>query len=148
MVKTNRNEQIIRPGDVRIKDFAEVSEGFTYELMMEEAARCIDCKTAPCTKGCPVGVKIPQFIKCLQQGDLDGAVRTIKIDNNLPSICGRVCPQEKQCEELCVRKLKLGGSVAIGGLERFVGDYALANGEVAAPSTKKLDYKEIGRAHV
>ncbi len=141
MVKTERNNVIVRDGDVRIKDFAEVSEGFTYELMKAEAERCINCKNAPCTKGCPVGVKIPQFIKCLQEDDLDGAVRAIKIDNNLPSICGRVCPQEKQCEELCVRKLKLGGSVAIGGLERYVGDYALAKNEKAVPSTIKLDYK-------
>lgn len=141
MVNTNRNHVITRDSMERIKDFKEVSQGFTYELMKAEAERCIDCKNAPCTKGCPVGVKIPDFIRCLKNDDMDGAVKAIKLDNNLPSICGRVCPQEKQCEEKCVRKLKLGGSVAIGALERYVGDYALAKNEKVAPPSEKLDFK-------
>lgn len=141
MVKTERNNVITRPSDVRVKDFEEVSQGFTYELMKEEAERCINCKNAPCTTGCPVGVKIPQFIQCLKNDDLDGAVSVIKLDNNLPSICGRVCPQEKQCEEKCIRKLKLGGSVAIGALERYVGDYALQQNKKVQTASKKLDYK-------
>ena len=92
MVKSERNSVITRPSEVRVKDFEEVSQGFTYELMKAEAERCINCKNAPCTTGCPVGVKIPQFIDCLKRDDLDGAVKIIKLDNNLPSICGRVCP--------------------------------------------------------
>ena len=141
MVKTERNSVITRPSEERVKDFNEVSQGFTYELMKAEAERCINCKNAPCTTGCPVGVKIPEFIQCLKNDDLDGAVKIIKLDNNLPSICGRVCPQEKQCEDKCIRKLKLGGSVAIGSLERYVGDYALSdNKPVLKPSTK-LNYK-------
>ncbi len=141
MVKTERNKVITRPSEIRVKDFEEVSQGFTYELMKAEAERCINCKNAPCTAGCPVGVKIPEFIQCLKNDDLDGAVKIIKLDNNLPSICGRVCPQEKQCEDKCIRKLKLGGAVAIGSLERYVGDYALADNKVATPPTKKIDYK-------
>ncbi len=141
MVKTERNKVITRPSEIRVKDFEEVSQGFTYELMKAEAERCINCKNAPCTTGCPVGVKIPEFIQCLKNDDLDGAVKIIKLDNNLPSICGRVCPQEKQCEDKCIRKLKLGGAVAIGSLERYVGDYALADNKVATPPTKKIDYK-------
>lgn len=141
MVKSERNNVITRPSEVRVKDFEEVSCGFTYELMKAEAERCINCKNAPCTTGCPVGVKIPEFIQCLKNDDLDGAVKVIKLDNNLPSICGRVCPQEKQCEEKCIRKLKLGGSVAIGGLERFVGDYALQHNPPTPRASKKLNYK-------
>ncbi len=141
MVKTERNKTITRPSEVRVKDFEEVSQGFTYELMKAEAERCINCKNAPCTSGCPVGVKIPEFIQCLKNDDLDGAVKIIKLDNNLPSICGRVCPQEKQCEDKCIRKLKLGGSVAIGSLERFVGDYALADSKPIPKPSKRLDYK-------
>lgn len=141
MVKTERNQTITRPSEIRVKDFEEVSLGFTKELMKAEAERCINCKNAPCTTGCPVGVKIPEFIQCLKNDDLDGAVKIIKLDNNLPSICGRVCPQEKQCEDKCIRKLKLGGSVAIGSLERYVGDYALNDNKPIAKPTKKLDYK-------
>ena len=141
MLKTDRNNTIIRPAEERIKDFKEVSQGFTYELMKAEAERCIDCKNPPCVTGCPVGVKIPEFIRCLKEDDLNQAVKVIKSTNNLPSICGRVCPQEKQCENKCIRKLKLGGSVAIGALERYVGDYALANGIKAEMPNKKLNYK-------
>lgn len=136
-----RNNCIIRDAKERIKDFKEVSEGFTYELMMNEASRCLDCKNAPCMKGCPVSVRIPEFIGRLKENDLDGAVKVIKLTNNLPSICGRVCPQEKQCEGLCVRKAKLGGSVAIGALERFVGDYALKNPSIIEAAIEKLPFK-------
>lgn len=137
MNNSKRNQCVVRPADERIQDFKEVSLGFTYELMKSEAERCLNCKNAPCQKGCPVGVRIPEFIECLKHDDLDGAVKVIKTTNNLPSICGRVCPQEKQCEGLCVRKVKLGGSVAIGALERYVGDYALSHDE---PTT--LEYIE------
>lgn len=141
MLKTERNKVITRPSEERIKDFEEVSLGFDYNLMKEEAERCINCKNAPCMQGCPVGVRIPEFIGCLKNDDIDGAVKVIKSTNNLPSICGRVCPQEKQCEERCVRKLKLGGSVAIGALERYVGDYALKNEKKQDIQIDKMNYK-------
>ena len=117
----------VQPAEERIHNFDEVSLGYDHATMLEEADRCLHCAAAPCRKGCPVGVNIPAFIARLKEDDLDGAVREISLDTLLPAICGRVCPQEKQCEALCVRKAKLGGSVAIGALERYVGDYALAH---------------------
>ena len=112
----------------RICNFKEVALGYTETLAKEEASRCLNCKTAPCTKGCPVGVQIPLFISKVKDGDFEGAYKVISIDNNLPAVCGRVCPQENQCEKQCVRREKLGGSVAIGNLERFVADYAIEKG--------------------
>ncbi len=142
MNKAPRNNVITQDPKLRVHNFDEVSQGFTYELMKEEASRCINCKNAPCMKGCPVGVKIPMFIQALNNDNLDKAVSIIKSTNSLPAICGRVCPQEKQCESLCVRKKKLGGSVAIGALERYVGDYALSkeveNKEIVNKKNKKV----------
>ena len=112
----------------RICNFREVALGFSADQAILEASRCLNCKNAPCSKGCPVGVQIPKFIEKVKIGDFDGAYGIVSLDNNLPAICGRVCPQENQCEKLCVRREKLGGSVSIGGLERFVADYALSKG--------------------
>lgn len=123
-----RNIMSAQPADERIKNFNEVALGFDDETAKNEAARCIQCKNAPCMKGCPVGINIPGFIKNVRDGDIDAAVSALKADNNLPAVCGRVCPQETQCEELCIRKNKLGGSVAIGALERYVADYCLRCG--------------------
>ena len=121
----------------RIRNFDEVALGYTPQIAKEEADRCLNCKNAPCMSGCPVGVHIPDFIACVKKGDIEGAYRTLKKDNNLPAVCGRVCPQENQCEKHCVRKDKLGGSVAIGNLERYVADYAAKNGfEETEPSAK------------
>lgn len=125
MNKSERHKVITQDPKERAHNFEEVSKGFDYNLMKQEAERCINCKHRPCTKACPVGVKIPDFIKLLTEDKIDEAVEIIKESNSFPAICGRVCPQEKQCEGSCVRKSKLGGSVAIGALERFVGDYAL-----------------------
>lgn len=125
MNKSERHKVITQDPKERAHNFEEVSKGFDYNLMKQEAERCINCKHKPCTKACPVGVKIPDFIKLLTEDKIDEAVEIIKESNSFPAICGRVCPQEKQCEGSCVRKSKLGGSVAIGALERFVGDYAL-----------------------
>ncbi len=121
----------------RIRNFDEVALGYTPQIAKEEADRCLNCKNAPCMSGCPVGVHIPDFIACVKKGDIEGAYRTLKKDNNLPAVCGRVCPQENQCEKHCVRKDKLGGSVAIGNLERYVTDYAAKNRfEETEPSAK------------
>ena len=110
----------------RRTNYDEVALGFTLELAQKEAGRCLQCAKPTCVAGCPVGVLIPQFIKALREGDMEGAVRAMKEKNNLPAICGRVCPQETQCEAVCVLTKK-GESVAIGRLERFVGDYELTH---------------------
>ena len=127
----------VQPAEERIHNFDEVSLGYDHATMLEEADRCLHCAAAPCRKGCPVGVNIPAFIARLKEDDLDGAVREISLDTLLPAICGRVCPQEKQCEALCVRKAKLGGSVSIGALERYVGDYALAHPKAPQKAAKR-----------
>ena len=127
----------VQPAEERIHNFDEVSLGYDHATMLEEADRCLHCAAAPCRKGCPVGVNIPAFIARLKEDDLDGAVREISLDTLLPAICGRVCPQEKQCEALCVRKAKLGGSVAIGALERYVGDYALSHPKAPQKAAKR-----------
>ena len=135
-VKVKMPEQ--RP-EVRNKDFNEVTLGYTKEMALEEADRCLNCKHKPCVGGCPVKVKIPEFIDLVSKGDFEGAYYKIAETNNLPAICGRVCPQESQCEKYCVRGLK-GEPVGIGRLERFVAHYFLKNGNqevVKAPSNGK-----------
>ncbi len=113
--------------DIRNRNFGEVALGYTDEQAVEEAARCLGCKNRPCVAGCPVNVQIPEFIGKIADGDFMGAYNAIRETNALPAICGRVCPQETQCEQLCVRGKK-GESVAIGRLERFAADYAMKNG--------------------
>ena len=116
---------------VRACNFKEVNLGYDYETALIEAERCLHCKDARCVAGCPVGVNIPAFISKLHEGDILGAGEIIKLNNSLPAICGRVCPQESQCEAKCVRGMsdKLGGAVAIGALERFVADYCLEHSQ-------------------
>lgn len=114
--------------DVRNKNFLEVSQGYDAALAIEEATRCLNCKNHPCTEGCPVNVRIPEFIKQIAEGKFKDAYDTVTSTNALPAICGRVCPQEKQCESRCIRGIK-GEPVAIGRLERFTADYAMANPE-------------------
>ena len=112
--------------NVRNKNFEEVALGYTPEMAIEEAQRCLNCKHKPCVAGCPVGVKIPEFIALVAEGKFIEAADKIKETSALPAVCGRVCPQESQCESKCVRGIK-GEPVAIGRLERFVADYAMAN---------------------
>lgn len=130
-----------QPANERIRNFDEVALGYTAQIAKEEADRCLNCKNAPCMSGCPVGVHIPDFIANVKQGNIEGAYRVLKKDNNLPAICGRVCPQENQCEKYCVRKDKLGGSVAIGNLERYVADCALEYDFDETPKIRKIGKK-------
>ncbi|WMJ23121.1 NADPH-dependent glutamate synthase [Paludicola sp. MB14-C6] len=113
--------------NIRNKNFEEVSLGYTEEMAIEEANRCLNCKHKPCVNGCPVNVRIPEFIAEVQKGNFAEAYRIITSTNALPAVCGRVCPQESQCESKCVRGIK-GEPVAIGRLERFVADWYMKNG--------------------
>lgn len=138
-MKIKRHEMPNQDQVVRRGNFIEVALGYSPETAREEAERCIQCKEPKCVQGCPVGVMIPQFIKALREGDMVKAVEWMKVKNNLPAICGRVCPQESQCEGNCILGKK-GQPVAIGRLERFVGDYELAKRTcplAKAPSTGK-----------
>ncbi len=127
--------------EVRRHNFNEVALGFDMELAQAEAERCLQCKKPKCVEGCPVMIDIPGFILKVREGDMAGAVEILKADNSLPAICGRVCPQETQCEELCVLGKKYE-PVAIGRLERFVGDWDLARGatipELPPPTGKRV----------
>ncbi|MGL4607788.1 MAG: NADPH-dependent glutamate synthase [Eubacteriaceae bacterium] len=113
--------------NIRNKNFKEVAEGYTPEMAKEEATRCLNCKKRPCVDGCPVNVRIPEFIGKVAEGDFQGAYEEIAMTNSLPAVCGRVCPQESQCEGVCVRGKK-GEPVAIGRLERFIADWQMENG--------------------
>ena len=117
--------------EVRRRNFEEVSQGYDEAMAQEEASRCIACKNPACMSGCPVGVHIPDFIRHVKEGEFEQAYETIRLTNNLPAICGRVCPQETQCESKCVRGVK-GDPVGIGRLERFCADYAMQHASAKA----------------
>ena len=117
-----RNPMPTQDADVRARNFDEVALGYTEEMAIDEAMRCLNCKTMPCVDGCPVKIRIPEFIAKIREGDFEGAYQIIAKSSSLPAVCGRVCPQETQCEAKCVRGIK-GESVGIGRLERFVADY-------------------------
>lgn len=127
---------------LRIQNFDEVALGYTRENALREASRCLGCKKPACVEGCPVNVKIPEFIKKIKEGDFVGASQTIKETNALPAVCGRVCPQESQCESKCVLGKK-GEPVAVGRLERFVSDYEAAQGEVQIPEKAQPTGKRV-----
>lgn len=118
---------------VRARNFNEVALGYTAEQALQEASRCIQCKNAGCTEGCPVGVDIPEFIAAVREGNMPEAVRILKRKNSLPGICGRVCPQETQCEQFC-NLAKKGAPIAIGRLERYVADWERSQGLSNKPS--------------
>ena len=128
--------------DIRNKNFSEVSLGYTLEDAINEANRCINCKTKPCMSGCPVNVDIPDFISFIKDGDIESAYRKIKEKNFLPAVCGRVCPQENQCEKQCVRGIK-GESVGIGRLERFCADWARENGIETENAPEEIKQKKV-----
>ncbi|MGN1059706.1 MAG: NAD(P)-binding protein, partial [Clostridia bacterium] len=117
----------VQEPEVRNHNFKEVALGYTEEMAIEEATRCLHCKNRPCVSGCPVNVQIPDFIQKIAEGDFEGAYQKLQENNALPAVCGRVCPQENQCEKLCVRGIK-GESVGIGRLERFAADWHMAHG--------------------
>ena len=126
--------------NVRNRNFDEVALGYTPEMAIEEAQRCLHCKHKPCVGGCPVNVPIPEFIEKVAEGDFDAAYEVITRENALPAICGRVCPQEDQCEGRCVRGIK-GEPVGIGRMERFVADYHMAKGDASEPVGEKNGIK-------
>lgn len=129
--------------DIRSRNFEEVNLGLNLEQAQREALRCLNCRHKPCVSGCPVQVSIPEFVTALAEGNLPEAARILKGDNALSAVCGRVCPQEMQCESKCIHAAK-GESVAIGHLERFVADWALANPEkVAKPEVLPDSGKKV-----
>ncbi|MEJ2090681.1 MAG: NADPH-dependent glutamate synthase [Syntrophobacterales bacterium] len=147
-VKAPKKEKIPRqkmpeqPADVRRRNFEEVPYGYTKELAMKEAERCLQCKDPRCKQGCPVEIDIPQFIAKIKDGDFEGAIRKIWEKNALPAVCGRVCPQEVQCEGLCIVGKK-DAPVAIGNLERFAADYQRKHGRDILPPKAEPTGKKV-----
>ncbi len=133
---TKRNPMPNQEPLVRNKNFKEVSLGYDAETAIAEAKRCLNCKNKPCISGCPVNISIPEFIEYVAAGDFEKAYEVINRTSALPAVCGRVCPQERQCESKCVRGIK-GEAVSIGRLERFVADYHNANTEIANVNIEK-----------
>lgn len=125
---------------VRATNFEEVCLGYNKEEAMEEASRCLNCKNAQCIKGCPVSIQIPDFIAAVKDGDIEKAYEVISESSALPAVCGRVCPQESQCEGKCIRGIK-GEAVSIGKLERFTADWARENGIKPQGASKKNGHK-------
>ena len=130
--------------DYRVKTFTEeVQQGLTKEMAVAEAQRCLDCADPSCMKGCPVGINIPTFVKQIENEDFEGAIATIKKTSSLPAVCGRVCPQEKQCEGNCIKLKMKQKPVAIGYLERFAADYERESGKMKAPECAAKNGKKV-----
>ena len=138
----NRREMPKQPPEVRRQNFSEVALGYRAETAIEEAVRCLQCKKPLCVSNCPVEIDIPAFIKRIAEGDFAAGVKKLKEKNLLPAVCGRVCPQEEQCEETCVL-IKKGGQIAIGRLERFLADWEAAQGEAPVPRKPKKTGKKV-----
>ena len=132
-----KNEMPSQAPEVRARNFDEVALGYTEEQAIDEAKRCLNCRNMPCVSGCPVRIHIPAFIAKVAEGDFEGAYRVISEASSLPAVCGRVCPQETQCESKCVRGIK-GESVGIGRLERFVADWHAAHADPNAKVEKPV----------
>ena len=137
-----KNEMPTQKADIRNKNFNEVALGYTEEQAIDEAKRCLNCKNRPCVSGCPVGIDIPDFIAKVADGKFEEAYEIIYKSSSLPAVCGRVCPQETQCEAKCVRGIK-GEPVAIGRLERFVADWHSQNVASAQAKTLKSNGKKV-----
>ena len=135
-----KNEMPSQAPEIRNKNFLEVALGYTAEQAIDEAKRCLNCKNKPCVGGCPVKIYIPEFIAKVAEGEFEEAYKIITKSSSLPAVCGRVCPQESQCEQKCVRGIK-GEPVAIGRLERFVADYHNANSSEKPTAPKKNGHK-------
>ena len=130
--------------EYRVTTFTEeVQQGLTQEMAVLEAKRCLDCADPSCMKGCPVGINIPTFVKQIENSDFSGAIQTIKRTSSLPAVCGRVCPQEKQCEGQCIKLKMKQKPVAIGYLERFAADYERASGKMQAPECAPRNGKKV-----
>ena len=138
----NRREMPKQQPEVRRHNFNEVALGYPVETAVEEARRCLQCKNPKCVKNCPVEINIPGFIKCIAEKDFIGGIRILKEKNCLPAICGRVCPQEEQCEETCVLRVK-GAPSAIGRLERFLADWEAEQGELEMPEIPSFTGKSV-----
>ena len=130
--KINRQPMPEQAPQDRARNFEEVPFGYSEETALLEASRCLNCKNPRCVAGCPVNINIPAFITLIKEGKFIEAAMKVREQNALPAVCGRVCPQEEQCEKLCVLGIK-GEPVAIGRLERFVADYLRNNGQMPMP---------------
>ena len=139
-MRMTKNPMPSQDPNVRNKNFKEVTLGYTEEMALDEAQRCLNCKNMPCVSGCPVNIHIPEFIKKVAEHDFEGAYQVIAQSSSLPAVCGRVCPQETQCEGKCVRGIK-GEPVGIGRLERFVADWHNAHATVASITAPKNGHK-------
>lgn len=149
MINKSKEKEIMstqKPSE-RIKNFDEVEYGYSEESAVKEASRCLSCKSKPCVSACPIGIDIPGFINKIKIGDLKSACDIVNKSNPFPEICGRVCPQEKQCEQACIRR-KTGEPVAIGSLERYISDYAENSKkfdiEISSPKLKNYKVAVVG----
>jgi glutamate synthase (NADPH) small chain len=141
-IDTNRRDMPKQTPEMRRHNFDEVAFGYTEELAMAEASRCLQCKKPRCKTGCPVEIDIPDFISFIVKGDFRSGIRKLKEKNCLPAVCGRVCPQESQCEAQCILKNK-GAEVAIGRLERYLADWEATQGEVDIPPKARSTGKKV-----
>ena len=139
-MRLDKNPMPAQEPDVRNKNFNEVALGYTEEIALDEAARCLNCKNMPCVKGCPVQIHIPAFIEKVKEGDYEAAYQVIAQASSLPAVCGRVCPQESQCEKYCVRGIK-GEPVGIGRLERFEADWHREHSDGSVQVPEKNGHK-------